>query len=448
MKSKIKVLSVMIALLLSSLLFTKQASAQQSYFSYQLFYDQLSPYGEWVDYPEYGYVWIPNEGTDFVPYSSRGHWVFSDYGWTWVSDYSWGWAPFHYGRWDFDNYYGWFWIPDNEWGPAWVTWRRSSGYYGWSPLGPGISLSVSFGRGYDNHNDHWIFVRDRDIDRSNISRYYVNRADHDRIIRNSTVINNTYVDNSRNTTYVTGPDRRDIQSSTGRRINPVNIEDYNRPGQDLRNGQLRIYKPRMTRSNEGERRPAPDRIVNLKDVNRPADRNMTNQRRNSNIPTNNRMERQTETSSPAREINRVNPDRRSDVNNSNSNSRDQQINNVNQRNNNARTIRKQEADQKKNTVNQQNENTRTIRMQEAEQQTNTVNQRNDNTRTIQKQEADQQKNTVNQQGNDSRTIKQEQADPPRDSKKAETGNTVRQSKSDQNRQTIKNTNEPRKRKKN
>ncbi len=64
----------------------------------------------------------------------------TEYGWTWLSDYPWGWAPFHYGRWDFDNSFGWFWIPGNEWGPAWVTWRRANGYYGWAPMSPGINL--------------------------------------------------------------------------------------------------------------------------------------------------------------------------------------------------------------------------------------------------------------------------------------------------------------------
>ena len=124
-----------------------RASAQQPDVSFQVFYDQLSPYGQWIDYPNYGYVWIPDAGSDFAPYSTRGHWIITDYGFTWVSDYDWGWAPFHYGRWDYDNYYGWFWIPDNEWGPAWVSWRRADGYYGWEPMGPGISINISFGQG-------------------------------------------------------------------------------------------------------------------------------------------------------------------------------------------------------------------------------------------------------------------------------------------------------------
>ena len=76
--------------------------------TYQDFYDELSPYGHWVEYPGQGYVWVPDAESDFQPYSSNGHWVWTDdYEWMWVSDYDWGWAPFHYGRWDHDDYYGW-----------------------------------------------------------------------------------------------------------------------------------------------------------------------------------------------------------------------------------------------------------------------------------------------------------------------------------------------------
>jgi hypothetical protein len=288
MKSNIKILVLLLALIVFSVIFTKQASAQQNYVSFQVFYDQLSPYGQWVDYPNYGYVWIPDAESDFVPYSTRGHWILTDYGWTWASDYNWGWAPFHYGRWNYDNSYGWFWVPDNEWGPAWVTWRRANGYYGWAPMEPGVSLSISFGREYDRNNDHWIFVQDRYFDRSDVNRYYVNRTDHERIIGNSTVINNTYVDNGRHTTYVTGPGREDVQKVTGRRVSPVTIQENNKPGQALSNGQLRIYRPQVIKSNEKEQKPAPSRITNLKDLKQPSERNATNQQQNANPSQNNR----------------------------------------------------------------------------------------------------------------------------------------------------------------
>jgi hypothetical protein len=107
--------------------------------AYQQFQGALSPYGEWVNDPSYGQVWVPSSsvvGADFSPYASGGHWVFTDDGWTWYSDWDWGWAPFHYGRWIDLTGYGWSWIPGSVWGPGWVSWRCGGGYAGWAPLPP------------------------------------------------------------------------------------------------------------------------------------------------------------------------------------------------------------------------------------------------------------------------------------------------------------------------
>ncbi|MFA6402760.1 MAG: DUF6600 domain-containing protein [Salinivirgaceae bacterium] len=243
----------------------KQALAQESSISIQVFYDELSPYGQWVEYPNYGYVWIPDGGPDFVPYSSGGYWVLTDYGWTWVSDYSWGWAPFHYGRWDYDNYYGWFWVPDTEWGPSWVVWRSSPGYYGWAPMGPGISINLSFETNYNYHHDYWVFVRDTDFDRRDIHRYYVNKHDNDRIIRSSTVIHKTTADNHRRTTYIAGPERADVQKATGRKINARSIQDNSKPGQKVSNKKLNIYRPQVNKSNNATGKPAPNHASQYKE---------------------------------------------------------------------------------------------------------------------------------------------------------------------------------------
>ena len=270
MKSKIKILILLVTVSLALASNPKQTFGQQNSVNFQAFYDGLSPYGQWVDYGNYGYVWIPDVGTDFVPYSSEGHWILTDDGWTWASDYEWGWAPFHYGRWYYDNSYGWLWVPGTEWGPAWVNWRSANGYYGWSPMEPGISLSVSFGRSYDSNYDHWMFVRDRDFDRANINRYYINRTDQDRIVRQSTVINTTYLDKSRNITYVTGPKRADVQRVTGRKINPVAIHENSKPGEKMNNGQLQMYRPRMIKNSSNTHEPVPSKIANLKDLKRSA----------------------------------------------------------------------------------------------------------------------------------------------------------------------------------
>lgn len=298
MKTKIKSLLIF-ALIIFSVFFTKQLSAQQSHISFQVFYDQLSPYGQWVDYPNYGYVWIPDGGSDFVPYSTAGHWVLTDYGWTWVSDYNWGWAPFHYGRWDYDNFYGWFWVPDNEWGPAWVNWRSAEGYYGWEPMQPGVSITIGFHREYNERRDHWIFVRDRDIDRPHINLYYVNRSDHDRIIRNSNVIRNTYEDKNRNTTYVSGPNREDVRKVTGRKIKPVTIQENRDPGQNLRFGKLQIYRPQVNKGNDKEQRIVPSRVTNIKDIKEASERRTTNQAKNVNS-SNNRQEQKSNVVNPQR----------------------------------------------------------------------------------------------------------------------------------------------------
>jgi hypothetical protein len=289
MRSKFKVFITLLIIVFTSVIFTRKASSQQPYVSFQVFYDELSPYGEWVNYPNLGYVWIPDAGPDFTPYSTQGHWIFTNYGWTWVSDYIWGWAPFHYGRWDYDNYYGWLWVPDSEWGPAWVTWRRASGYYGWAPMRPGITLSLSFGRGYDNNNDHWIFVRDRYLDRADINRYYVSRSVQDRIGRRSSVINNTYRDSRRNETYVTGPARSDFQKASGRQVNPLAIQEYNRPGQELGDGHFNIYRPEVRKNIDNGQKYAPSRITDLKDVKHRSERNANN---HQNLNNNNTMQPQ------------------------------------------------------------------------------------------------------------------------------------------------------------
>ena len=287
MKTNFRILGVLLVLLTSFTLFPKTTKAQQDYVSFQVFYDELSPYGQWIDYPQYGYAWLPDVNNDFMPYSTNGQWIFTDYGWTWASGYEWGWAPFHYGRWDYDTYYGWLWVPDYEWGPSWVTWRSASGYYGWQPMRPGISISFSFGNEYYNsYNDHWMFVRDRDFQRPNVSRYDLDQPQRDRIIRKSTVINNTYMDNRRNTTYISGPGRNDVQRSTGKRVNSVTIQENTRPGQDLSNGKLRIYRPQVRNNNDQGKKPAPERITNMEQVRRPAGRSGTNQQRNV-IPVNN-----------------------------------------------------------------------------------------------------------------------------------------------------------------
>src|SRR5580698_2309829 len=170
MKNYFKTIVLFILMNASAISFFGTANAQDDSqgppadsVTYQTFYNELSPYGQWVNDPTYGYVWVPGVDQSFYPYGSSGHWIYTDYGWTWVSDYAWGWAPFHYGRWFFQSRYGWIWAPGTQWGPAWVVWRHSPGYYGWAPLAPGISLSVAIGGGWTLPADRWRFVPERNV---------------------------------------------------------------------------------------------------------------------------------------------------------------------------------------------------------------------------------------------------------------------------------------------
>jgi hypothetical protein len=276
MKATSKIFILFLVVNLVTLITPQKATAQVS-INFQLFYDNLSPYGYWVDNPDYGYVWIPNVSDEFTPYGSNGYWVFTNVGWTWVSNYSWGWAPFHYGRWFYDSYYGWLWVPGDEWGPGWVTWRRSEGYYGWAPIGPGISITIAYSSRYRLPYNQWTFVRDRDFGRTNIYNYYVDSSRNTTIINNSTVINNIQVDNSSNVRYNAGPDRTEVQRRTGTTIAPVSLRERNKPGQNLSRGELQIYKPRVGKNYASERKPAPSKVVRLKDVKPAAQRNARQQ---------------------------------------------------------------------------------------------------------------------------------------------------------------------------
>lgn len=254
--------ALIIILNLFSLTTPKEAVAQSV--SFQVFYDNLSPYGHWIDYPNFGYVWVPTASPDFFPYSSNGHWVFSDYGWTWVSYYNWGWAPFHYGRWSYDDYYGWFWMPDNLWGPAWVVWRASPGFYGWAPLGPNISINIVIGGRYNPPVEHWVFLPGQYMGRTDSYNYYGPRKSNRELVNNSTIISNTYIDRSTNTTFISGPGKDEVQKVTGAPVKSVVIRESAKPGQSLENNQLNIYRPVISKTDRKTVRPS--KISDKKEV--------------------------------------------------------------------------------------------------------------------------------------------------------------------------------------
>ncbi|MGB0133590.1 DUF6600 domain-containing protein [Dokdonella sp.] len=145
-------------------------------------YSDLDEYGSWGTAATYGSIWYPTRvDAGWAPYRN-GHWAWIDpWGWTWVDNSPWGFAPFHYGRW---AYVGsrWGWVPGPRrvrpvYAPALVAFVGGGGFgvgistgpVGWFPLGP-RDVYVPWYQG---------------------SRNYFNNIN----VRNTTIINNTYITN-------------------------------------------------------------------------------------------------------------------------------------------------------------------------------------------------------------------------------------------------------------
>ncbi len=220
--------------------------------SVQTFYDQLSPYGDWIYSYDYGYVWRPyfDNPQSFRPYSSGGNWVYTSYGWTWVSDYTWGWATFHYGRWDFDNYLGWLWVPGTEWAPAWVSWGSYDNYWGWAPMGPNIYAQTN--SSWYAPDPWWTFVS-RDRFYSGNWKYYI----YDRPVRvtNITYITNVYTNKNsagNHNSWYEGPRVSDVDRYSKTKVRTIKVVDNQRAGNTgVRNNTLNVYRPSVeTKNNE------------------------------------------------------------------------------------------------------------------------------------------------------------------------------------------------------
>jgi hypothetical protein len=231
----------------------QRAPAQGVTVSFQVFYDNLSPYGQWVNDPQYGNVWVPNEEGDFRPYGTGGHWLMTEYGNTWISNEPWGWAPYHYGRWTYNPYYGWVWVPGYEWAPAWVSWRYGGGYSGWAPLGPGMSIEA----GYNCPESWWVFVEPIYMYRADFYSHWRGPSYNTTYIRQTTVINNYYEDKGTHVRYNYGPHADAIQRDTHQPVQVFHVSQTDRAGAPSVSGdKVNIYRPAVDRTTANKARPA------------------------------------------------------------------------------------------------------------------------------------------------------------------------------------------------
>jgi hypothetical protein len=223
-----------------------------------IYYDELSPYGDWVDDTQYGAAWCPRHvGSDWRPYSD-GRWVDSEYGWTWASDEPFGWATYHYGRWAFDSRYGWIWVPGTVWAPAWVSWQYGSGYVGWAPLPPQVGFDFSVGIRLGGLSlaaviqpRDYIFVSERGFLEPRVGRYAYSRTRNQdlwrraRNVTNYTVVNNRVINR--------GIAINNIERATGRRVPRFRVAEVNGRGSvGVSRDQLRVYRPSRERLRTSE----------------------------------------------------------------------------------------------------------------------------------------------------------------------------------------------------
>jgi hypothetical protein len=152
----------------------------------------LDAHGSWRVDASYGNVWVPNRApAGWAPYRD-GHWAWvAPWGWTWVDDAPWGFAVSHYGRWA--NFGGsWGWVPGPVRVPA-VYAPALVAFVG----GSNFQLSISSG---PIGGVAWFPLAPREVYRPS---YAVSRDYYERINRSNTVVNNTVIQNTYNTTNVT-----------------------------------------------------------------------------------------------------------------------------------------------------------------------------------------------------------------------------------------------------
>lgn len=254
-----KIISVLLMQLLFLASFKSNAQPAEAV-TFQVFYDQLSPFGTWLKDPVNGYVWVPKVEKGFRPYYTNGSWKMTEYGSMWVSSYTWGWAPFHYGRWVFDSLYGWVWIPGLEWGPAWVVWRTNAEYYGWTPLTPGFNTNTSFSPDYYVPADWWVFVPSRYLLNSAFQKYVKSGAQNNiAMMKTAHVIKNTYTANNAN--YISGPRAQEYARASGQHVDIYMIKNAAKPGKTIvSQNEITLYKPAVKKW-EGGKEPIPAKSV-------------------------------------------------------------------------------------------------------------------------------------------------------------------------------------------
>jgi hypothetical protein len=224
-----------------------------------LFYDDLAPHGDWVESPDYGWVFVPRVPPGWRPYTV-GHWVWTDeYGWLWASDEPFGWAVYHYGRWYEDPAYGWAWVPGSAWGPAWVTFRSGGGYIGWAPLPPRVGWQVGLGFNIGSARfdtligpPAYCFVPERAFVEASIHRYVVPVGRNTTIVNETTNVTNITVVENRVVNRSVSPQQ--VAQATGRPVPRARAVEVNTVAEahraPVKGSEVRVFRPAVRQAPE------------------------------------------------------------------------------------------------------------------------------------------------------------------------------------------------------
>ncbi|MFO1184897.1 MAG: DUF6600 domain-containing protein [Bauldia sp.] len=258
------------------------AYAQGASASISIFFNDLQPYGSWVQHSRYNYVWVPEViDADWAPYTN-GHWEFVEgYGWYFQSDEPFAAVVYHYGRWAYDAGIGWFWVPGTVWAPAWVSWRQSDDFVGWAPLPPeGNGFAIGFSISTATIPEaSWHFVpAPRFLDRD-LRPQIIFVRDRPEIYRQSNRIgsvrvqNNIVINNVLNINFIENKTNRRVEVRRPERVGDVNQSRSTGDGNTIKvvTGQLAV--PRNER---------PQQTVTLNDYRERRGPNGVNVRRDGN----------------------------------------------------------------------------------------------------------------------------------------------------------------------
>lgn len=246
-----KKLALLIAMALTG--WTLAAGAPPPGVSFSVFYDALSPHGEWIHAGSGVYAWLPGGmASGWKPYY-HGRWVWTDDGWFWDSDEPWAWAVYHYGRWYDDDEYGWVWVPGYDWSPAWVEWRYGGECMGWAPLGPYALFSMSWGIHYTRHwatpLSYWTFVDGRNFCRPGVHEFAYRTNENSRWFGRTRGAGSVVPDGNRIITR--GPERNYVERVGNVRIDRADVVSVtDRPSERVLRGnggreRIEVYRPRI-----------------------------------------------------------------------------------------------------------------------------------------------------------------------------------------------------------